>query len=106
MKLTDRTIKALKPAAQRLDIYDDKIAGLALRVTPTGIKSWSLRYRAGGLMPRLTLGQYPTVTLEKARKKAQEALRAVDGGANPAAEKRAKRQVDTVADLAKDYIGK
>lgn len=106
MKLTDRTIKALKPAARRLDVYDDKIAGLALRVTPTGIKSWSLRYRAGGLMPRLTLGQYPTVTLEKARKKAQEALRAVDGGANPAAEKRAKRQGDTVADLAKDYIAK
>lgn len=107
MTLTDRTIRALKPAPQRIEVFDDKIPGLALRVTPQGIKSWSLRYRVGGQqMPRLTLGRYPTVTLEKARKKAQLELRAVDGGANPAAEKRAIRQGETVADLATEYLEK
>lgn len=107
MKLTDLAIKALKPKGQRYEVYDDHVPGLALRVTPSGVKSWSLRYRVGGQqMPRLTLGQYPTITLERARKNAQRELRAVDGGANPAAEKRAGRQGETVDDLAKDFIDK
>ena len=105
--LTDRTIKALKaPATGRTELYDAHARGLSLRVTANGVKSWLLRFRVGGQqMPRLTLGQYPTVGLEAARKKkAQRALRAVDGGANPAAEKKAVRQGELVADLAKEYI--
>jgi len=46
--LTDREIKALKPTGTRFEVADDFVAGLALCVTPNGIKSWSLRYRVGG----------------------------------------------------------
>ena len=88
-------------------MYNDAVPGLALRVTPLGVKTWSLRFRVGGQqMPRLTLGRYPTVRLETARKKAHHELRAVSDGANPAAEKKAARVGDTVHDLAKDYIDK
>jgi integrase len=107
MTLTDLTIKALKPAARRREVYDDHVPGLSLRVTPTGIKSWSLRYRVGGQqMPRLTLGRYPAVTLEKARKQALRAMGRVSDGENPAADKRAARLGETIGDLAKAYIAK
>jgi integrase len=108
--LTDRLIATIKADGQRLDLPDDLVPGLALRVTPSGVKTWSLRYRMEGgrraRVRRLTLGTYPTVKLADARKKAQAARRKVDGGTDPAAEKQLAREGDTIADLAKDYIAK
>ena len=107
--LTDRLIATVK-ADTRLDLPDDNVPGLALRVTPGGVKTWSLRYRMeggrAGRVRRLTLGTYPRLSLAEARKKAQKALRAVDSGVDPAAQKKAARQGETVDDLAKDYIDK
>jgi integrase len=107
--LTDRLVKTLK-ASTRLEIPDGHVPGMSLRVTTSGVKSWSLRYRVGGgragRVRRLTLGTYPRMSLAKARKKAMQALRAIDDGNDPAAQKQAARLGETVGDLAKDYIAK
>src|SRR5207249_6714678 len=76
------------------------------RVAPNGVKSWSVRYRAGREQRRLTLGGYPTLTLADARKRAKNALKLVADGADPAEVKQARRDADTVDDFATIYIEK
>src|SRR5690349_8505689 len=89
--LTARRVTALKPRLTRYEIFDSRTPGLAIRVTPTGHKSWVLHYRHRGRHRRLTLGRYPDRTLAAARAKAiKERARILDG-ADPAAEKRAER---------------
>lgn len=81
------------------------IRGLALRVTESGHKSWTVHYRnAERRLRRLTPGDYPTLTLAKARKAAQKALRAASDGEDAASEKHAARRGETFAELAKEYI--
>ncbi len=110
MTLTVRTIDTLKPTpGHRVEYPDADVSGLALRVTPQGSKSWTLRYRlAGGRsgrLRRLTLGAYPAVGLAAARTAARKALGHVAvSGTDPAAAKQAARQGETFADLAKDYL--
>jgi integrase len=89
--LTDIAIKKLlaSPPEKRREVPDGKVTGLYLVLQPTGASSWALRYRAGGLPRKLTLGAHPVIGLAAARRKAQEALGVVAGGEDPAARKRA-----------------
>ena len=107
--LSARFVKTVKPTADRQE-YPDK-DGLALRVTASGAKSWTLRYRVGGgrrgRRQRLTLGTYPNVSLEKARKAARKALGQVEAqGIDPAAVKHAARRGETFGELATEYLTK
>jgi len=90
--LTDVAINHLKPKGSRqIDVYDSKIRGLAVRVSPSGTKAFVVWYRIGRKARRLTLGRYPTIKLSEARERAREALRQVADGKDPAAEKQRAR---------------
>jgi integrase len=111
--LTDLLIKKLPLPDKRREAPDGKIAGLYLILQPSGAKSWALRYRAGGIPKKLTIGPYPAIDLATARKRAQEALGDVAGGKDPAAIKRASRgaaraereaQVDRVEHVVELFI--
>jgi integrase len=80
VKLTDATIKSLKPRATRYDVYDDDLRCFGIRVTPNGVKTFTFFYRlAGNKKRRLSLGVYPSTTLSKAREKAHAHTGAVKG---------------------------
>ncbi len=66
--------------------------GLHLYVTPTGFKSWRLKYRFGGKEKQLTLGPYPKVTLKEARLKREDALRMLRDGLDPGNKAKAIRE--------------
>jgi hypothetical protein len=72
LKFTARAIETLRPEpGRRVDYFDASLPGLALRVTATGHKSWTVHYRtATRRLRRLTIGDYPTITLANARKTA------------------------------------
>jgi integrase len=80
-----------KTEGSRLEIRDKKVRGLELRVSPTGSKRWVLRYRrkSDGTKRTHTLGQYPDMSLERARQSAQDARRDIATGGDPADDKRA-----------------
>ena len=59
IKFNARTVGSLKPSATRVEYFDAAVPGLALRVTPTGEKTWVVRYRHRGRMQRVTLGSRP-----------------------------------------------
>ncbi len=67
------------------------VAGLRLLVKPTGARSWVLRTMIGARRAELGLGGYPTVSLAQAIDYAREARDTIRSGADPAAERRAKR---------------
>src|SRR4249919_621363 len=99
--LNARSLGKLTPVAGRqIDYFDSKVTGLALRVSPTGARSWSVLYRHRGRPRRLTLGSAKVLSLATARERAREALREASRGADPAAVKQHGRQASTIRDLA------
>jgi integrase len=110
IKLTDYSAKAAKaPATGRVEIFDELVTGLALRVTEKGAKSWTLLYRLDGKSTRETLGKYPALMLGAARDAAKEKLRLVAKGKDPRLEaareraEQAKQDAETFGALAKTY---
>ena len=57
---------------------------LILEVMPTGAKFWRLLYRIDGKRRKITLGEYPAITLVEARKKAEELRQELARGNSPA----------------------
>lgn len=90
--LTDVAIKNLKPSEKRREIADAKVPGLRLLMQPTGAKSWALRYRFAGKPQKWTIGGYPAVSIETARKTARRGLAQVALGVDPALKKRSARE--------------
>jgi hypothetical protein len=74
---------------------------LAIRVSSSGHKSFTLYYRHHGRLRRVGLGCYPDVLLADARKNATQQRGRIFDGADPADEKRAERAThgDTVGAL-------
>lgn len=83
MKLTDWKIKNLTPRAKPYRVADG--GGLALRVNPTGQKTWELRYRFAGKEKGLSLGPYPTRSLRDAREQRIEYEKLLIDGVDPSA---------------------
>ena len=109
MRITDRGIAALKPKAERYEVWEDGRTGFGIRVSPAGRKSWMFMYRFGGKARRMGLGTYPAVSLASARVKFANAKalleKDVDPGARQVERKRAERTAETVADLVLFSIG-
>ena len=67
--LTDAVVRKAKSQAKAYRLFDGE--GLALRVAPTGAKSWQFRYRLHGKPQTFTVGKYPTFSLAEARLRAE-----------------------------------
>jgi integrase len=80
--LTAEAVKAATATGRRLEIRDTRVTGLILRVSPRGVKSWSVwsRPRAGGKPVRVGIGRWPRWSLKAAREEAERILRELDLG--------------------------
>jgi integrase len=87
-RLTDLSIKNLKPGTARREIPDPGCAGLYLIVQPSGHKGFAVRFRFRGKPKKLSLGAIP---LAAARKAATAALHEVKEGRDPTATKRQEK---------------
>lgn len=74
--LTDAKIAGLKPPESgRVEIIDKTVPGLRVRIGASGVVSFIVRKRVGGLIKNVTLGRYgPRFGLADARKAARTAL--------------------------------
>ncbi|MDZ7691972.1 MAG: tyrosine-type recombinase/integrase [Balneolaceae bacterium] len=89
--LTDPFIRNLKPPKKRTEIYDNLITGLAVRVTPTGHKSFVYRYRIKDKVKRFTMGSFPKMGLSTAREEAKKLWFDISNGIDPLAEKKKQK---------------
>jgi hypothetical protein len=102
--LTDRGVKALKAGGQRYEAWDDELPGFGVRVAPSGLKTWVVRYVQAGRKRRLKLGNMPAVSLADARRLARQVLASVALGGDPAADKEAQQEAATFGHLAEVYL--
>lgn len=73
MSLSDASIRTAKPGAATYDLSDDRPRGLALRVHPSGRKTWAIRLAVRGKdRVRREIGEYPATGLREARQRAEE----------------------------------
>jgi integrase len=114
--LTDRALKALKPApaGKRYWVWDAATPNLGVRVTDKGHRSFVVvRRRPGDEQPFThVIGSYPAVSLADARKEAPDALSAIVAGRTPEEMERerlrieARNRKDTFVSVAEDFITK
>lgn len=120
--ISDIQLKALvaKPPEKRVEISDDKVDGLSIRIGPRGKAAWTYRFRvrgSGGVTARgtllngteyhrISLGTYPAVSIKAARQKASTYAEQIERGENPleALEDGAIPRSDTVGNLIDDYV--
>jgi hypothetical protein len=107
MKLTKRSIDALKPNEDDAVYWDPELRGFGLRVKPSGSKSFVIQYRnRQGRSRRLTVGQYGRMTPDEARREARRHLSEVERGFDPAEQVLQEKNAITVADLCSEYLAK
>jgi hypothetical protein len=104
LNLTAKGLMALAPQKNRVDYWDESLAGFGVRVTPDGRKTFCVMYRHAGRKRRHTLGTHPPLSLADARDLARAALRDVALGSDPAAAKAVGRNPQTFDYLATEYL--
>ena len=107
INFTKASIEALPtPESGKRNIYHDtKTPGLQLRVTSA--KTFFVNKRIkGGNPERITLGRYPDMTIEQARRKAIEIIHAITEGINPADIAREAKNEMTLDVLFDEYMNR
>ncbi len=104
-KLTLETVKTLSAGPKDQFLWDDKLRGFGLKVTPAGNKVFLFQYRLGGRASktkRYTIGPFGTWTPQQAREEAGRLDQLVGKGIDPLADKQERQRVAT--DLAFDSV--
>lgn len=86
---------------KRVDYYDTKIPKLVCRITSTGNKSYSVVYRVGAKVHRITLGNTAKLTVKQAQDKASIQLASLAKGEDPTIH---KLKYLTLEEALEDYI--
>lgn len=109
--LRDSECAALKPADKPYRRYDGN--GLALQVNPSGSKIWRFRYKRpyDGKADQLTLGEYPYLSLARARQRRDEAKALLSEGTDPKRHARRKKEEEqqaayTFADATQEWLAR
>jgi len=87
--LKDLQVKNAKPKDKQYKMSDG--GGLYLLVTPAGGKGWRLKYLFQGKEKLISLGTYPEVGLQEARKRRDTNKELLADGTNPSDNRRAKK---------------
>ncbi len=110
INFTRKTLESLPiPTQGRSIVYDaggrESVAGLVLQITSAGTRSFQVYKKAGGKPTRVTLGRYPDLTIEQARKAAKQAIAKLAMGTNPNVEKRIEKiKAVTLREAIEQYI--
>ena len=100
-RLSAHAIATAKPRAREYTLWDGTLAHFGVRVHPSGARSFIVQARAQGRMRKLTLGRFPEMGLEQARRDAAAALARLWGGEAIAPPR--KRRAPTFRDFAARY---
>jgi integrase len=88
--LSAKTLAAVRPSGRLIELVDGYVAGLRVRVLPSGTRTWSLNIRdSRGVRRRFDVGA--DLSLSEARRKAEQLRKSVRDGADPTLERRTRR---------------
>ncbi len=109
-KIIKRTVDASTATASDLWVWDTEIKGFGLRVRPNGRKVYVVEYRPGdggrrAQKRRFTIGLHGSPwTPDSARTEAKRVLALVEQGKDPAAEKQAGKNAETMAEMCAKFL--
>jgi len=103
-KLTGVQIRSAKTQDKPYKLADGY--GLYFHVAKSGKRTWRYRFKIAGTESTFTLGEYPQMSLEQARKCRVDAREKVKAGINPARERREKKQALREGEEATRKTGK
>lgn len=103
--ITKQSVDETKPTDRDVYLWDQKLSGFGLKVTPAGGKTYLFQYRIGGRgnpTRRYTIGKHGPLTPDQARARAKGIAALVEQGIDPreqereakAAEEDAKRKLE------------
>ena len=97
VRLTEALVASLQPDGRDRVVYDDKVVGFALRVTPAGTRLFSVRAYVNGKRRTAPLGRFPELGVAPARELALQALADMRRGLDPAEERKARAKAKAAA---------
>lgn len=105
---TKTKLEALVPAApgKRDTHHDAQTPGLMIRVTDTGAKTFYLHRRIDGKPERVSLGKFPTMTVEQARQSVVKLNGQIAQGASPAKARRELKAEPTFSEVLDEFLKK
>lgn len=106
--LTKKVVDGAERQDKRYHIWDSELRGFGLRVEPSGVKTFVIKYRSNGggrsaQQHWLVIGRFGSLTPDQARKIARVKLGSIAAGADPASELQAKRRELTMTALIDLY---
>jgi hypothetical protein len=108
--LTDKSIRALRPAAKPYKTFDGR--GLYLLTQPNGRRLWRFKYRFAGREKLEAIGAYPETSLAEARGRRDDLKRLLSRNIDPTLERRQRKIVaagsigNAFEDLAREWFQK
>ena len=113
-RLTDAMIAGLKPApaGERIEVRDELVSGLAVRISEKGKKTFVLiaRFPGSANPTRRAIGEYPVISLATARDEARRWQLLIRRGMDPKDEiereraDNARKRVNTFSAVVEDYL--
>ncbi len=97
VNFTERRVRELPIPATGRVLYHDTAGPLKVEVTSKDARTFYLVMRVHGRPQRIRLGAWPGLTVEAARRLAQQRAADVAGGADPVADARERRRADRAA---------
>lgn len=103
---TVKFVEALEPAdGRRREVFDKVVKSLYIRVTAKGRKTFGIRKHFRGEALRTTIGTFPDIKPELARKIATHQLGLLAQGIDPREEQKRQLLLDmTLGELLEDYL--
>ena len=107
--LSSEVVSRAEPHRKPYVIWDDRLTGFGVRVSPGGVKSFFVQYRTGegrrtDRNCKLTLGRYPGLSPGAARKQAQALLGRARDGRDPSRERAISRGMPSVGGAVQAWL--
>lgn len=108
-RFTKKRLETIPKPSSRIRYYDEAIEGLIVDVSPNHVISFRVyKWLASENKPlSITLGKFPSMTIEQARAQSKKHLLQISDGKNPIKEKQIKLQENYTLDFVlADYLKK
>ena len=108
--LTGELVSRAESGGAPYVIWDDRLTGFGVRVSPGGTKAFFVQYRTGegrrtDRNRKLTLGRYPGLSPGAARKRAQALLGRARDGRDPSRERALARGMPSLGEAVEAWLG-
>ena len=97
--LTNAVVKAARSRSRAYKIFDER--GLHLHIAINGRATWRIKYRLAGAEQLLTIGCYPEISLNDARRHLDQAREHIARGIKPASPAATKAALMTFEQVAR-----